>query len=57
MGGWMVWVQGPASQLSCPGRQEVILPDREMLPFPLLSVHDCKSSPAHETRIVSFSQA
>lgn len=57
MGGWMVWVQGAASQLSCPGRQEVILPDRDMLPFPLLSVCDCKSSPAHETRIVSFSQA
>lgn len=57
MGGWMVWAQGAASQLFCLGRQEVLLPDWEMLPFPLMSAHDCKSGPAHETRIRSFSQA
>lgn len=57
MGGWMVWAQGAASHLFCLGRQEVLLPDWEMLPFPLMSAHDCKSGPAHETRIRSFSQA
>ena len=53
----MVWVQGTTSQLSCPWRQEVALPDWEILPSPLLSVHDCRSGPAHETTIRSFSQA
>lgn len=57
MEGGTVWVQGAASHLLCPGRQEAILPDWEMLPFPLMSAHDCRSGPAHETRIGSFSQA
>lgn len=57
MAGWMAWVQGASSQLLCPEKQELILPDWEILPFPLMSAHDCKSSPAHETSFGSFSQA
>lgn len=56
-GAWMVWAQGDASQLSCPRRQEVALPGWEILPSPLPPVRDCRSGPAHETKIRSFSQA
>lgn len=53
----MARVQGDASQLSCPRRQEVALPGWEILPSPLLPGRDCRAGPAHETKIRSFSQA